>query len=64
MSNHSKYQNLLDACKGLPPTPTAVVHPCDRSSLEGAIGASTRRTATRQPRKPWSWSAPAGPRQS
>jgi phosphate acetyltransferase len=39
MSNHSKYQNLLDACKGLPPTPTAVVHPCDRSSLEGAIGA-------------------------
>ena len=40
MSNHSKYQNLLDACKGLPPTPTAVVHPCDRSSLEGAIGAA------------------------
>ncbi|MDZ7589324.1 MAG: phosphate acetyltransferase [Rubrivivax sp.] len=40
MNTHSKYQNLLDACKGLPPTPTAVVHPCDRSSLEGALGAA------------------------
>jgi len=40
MSNHSKYELLLDACKALPPTPTAVVHPCDRAAIEGAIGAA------------------------
>ena len=40
MNNHAKYQRLLDACKGLPPTPTAVVHPCDEASIEGAIGAA------------------------
>jgi phosphate acetyltransferase len=40
MSNHSKYERLLDACKGLPALPTAVVHPCDRAALEGAIGAA------------------------
>ncbi len=26
--------------KTLPPTPTAVAHPCDDSSLEGALGAA------------------------
>ena len=40
MNNHAKYQRLLDACKGLPPTPTAVVHPCDEASIEGAVGAA------------------------
>ena len=30
-----KYQRLIDTCKALPPTPTAVAHPCDVSSLEG-----------------------------
>jgi phosphate acetyltransferase len=40
MSNHSKYQQLLDACKGLRPTVTAIVHPCDAASIEGAIGAA------------------------
>ncbi len=30
---HEKYQRLLDFCKTLPPTPTAVAHPCDESSL-------------------------------
>jgi phosphate acetyltransferase len=40
MSSHSKYQRLLDACKGLPPMPTAVVHPCDQAAIEGAIGAA------------------------
>jgi phosphate acetyltransferase len=40
MNNHAKYQRLLDACKGLPPIATAVVHPCDASSIEGAIGAA------------------------
>jgi phosphate acetyltransferase len=37
---HEKYQGLLDACRSLPPTPTAVVHPCDQSSLEGAVDAA------------------------
>ncbi|HTP97896.1 MAG TPA: phosphate acetyltransferase [Casimicrobiaceae bacterium] len=37
---HEKYQRLLDFCKTLPPTPTAVVHPCDESSLRGAAEAA------------------------
>jgi phosphate acetyltransferase len=40
MNNHAKYQRLLDACRGLPPTATAVVHPCDEVALEGALGAA------------------------
>jgi phosphate acetyltransferase len=35
-----KYQRLIDSCKSLPPTPTAVAHPCDASSLEGAMAAA------------------------
>ncbi|HEY1328489.1 MAG TPA: phosphate acetyltransferase [Casimicrobiaceae bacterium] len=37
---HEKYQRLLDFCKSLPPTPTAVAHPCDESSLRGAMDAA------------------------
>ena len=37
---HVKYHRLLDACKALPPTPTAVAHPCDESSLRGAVDAA------------------------
>jgi phosphate acetyltransferase len=37
---HQKYQRLLARCKTFPPVPTAVAHPCDRSSLEGAVGAA------------------------
>ena len=37
---HDKYQRLLDFCKNLPPTPTAVAHPCDESSLRGAVDAA------------------------
>ena len=37
---HEKYQGLLDSCRLLPPTPTAVAHPCDQSSLEGAVDAA------------------------
>jgi phosphate acetyltransferase len=37
---HEKYQRLIDYCKALPPLPTAVVHPCDQSSLEGALEAA------------------------
>ncbi len=37
---HEKYQKLLDFCQDLPPTPTAVAHPCDESSLAGAVDAA------------------------
>jgi phosphate acetyltransferase len=37
---HAKYQRLLDRCKLLPPTPTAVAHPCDETSLKGAVEAA------------------------
>jgi phosphate acetyltransferase len=37
---HEKYQRLLDFCKSLSPTPTAVAHPCDESSLRGAVDAA------------------------
>jgi phosphate acetyltransferase len=36
---HEKYQRLIDYCKELPPLPTAVAHPCDKSSLAGALEA-------------------------
>ena len=39
-ARHEKYQKLLDFCKALPPTPTAVAHPCDESSLRGAVDAA------------------------
>ena len=39
-SKHDKYERLIAACKGLPPTPTAVAHPCDESSLTGAVEAA------------------------
>ena len=35
-----KYQALLDAAKELQPVVTAVAHPCDESSLSGAMGAA------------------------
>jgi phosphate acetyltransferase len=38
-ARHEKYQRLIDYCKTLAPTPTAVAHPCERSALEGAIEA-------------------------
>ena len=37
---HDKYQRLIDFCKSLPPTPTAVAHPCDPSSLRSAVEAA------------------------
>ncbi len=36
---HAKYQLLIARCKELPPTPCAVAHPCDESSLRGAVEA-------------------------
>jgi len=35
-----KYENLLWRCKSLNPVPTAVAHPCDVSSLSGAVEAA------------------------
>jgi phosphate acetyltransferase len=37
---HEKYERLIARCKPLPPTPTAVAHPCDESSLRGAADAA------------------------
>jgi phosphate acetyltransferase len=37
---HEKYERLIERCKALPPTPTAVAHPCDESSLQGAVDAA------------------------
>jgi phosphate acetyltransferase len=36
---HEKYDRLIAFCRTLSPLATAVVHPCDRSSLEGALQA-------------------------
>ena len=37
---HEKYDRLIARCKDLTPVPTAVAHPCDESSLEGAVEAA------------------------
>ena len=37
---HEKYERLIACCKALAPTPTAVAHPCDESSLRGAVEAA------------------------
>jgi phosphate acetyltransferase len=34
-----RYDRLIAACAGLPPTTVAVAHPCDESSLEGMLAA-------------------------
>jgi phosphate acetyltransferase len=37
---HEKYDSLIARCLGLAPVPTAVAHPCDASSLAGAVEAA------------------------
>ncbi|HXZ96605.1 MAG TPA: phosphate acetyltransferase [Burkholderiales bacterium] len=37
---HEKYERLIARCKLLAPTPTAVAHPCDESSLRAATEAA------------------------
>jgi phosphate acetyltransferase len=39
-SPHARYRHLIDMCSSIPPTPTAVAHPCDSTSLSGAIEAA------------------------
>jgi phosphate acetyltransferase len=36
---HEKYEKLIAATAGLPPLPAAVAHPCDETSLRGAVDA-------------------------
>jgi phosphate acetyltransferase len=36
---HDKYDRLIEAARARPRTPTAVAHPCDESSLRGAVEA-------------------------
>jgi phosphate acetyltransferase len=37
---HEKYERLIAACKALPPTRTAVAHPCDEGSLQAVMDAA------------------------
>ena len=37
---HEKYDLLIARAKALAPVPCAVVHPCDESSLRGAVEAA------------------------
>ena len=39
-TKHAKYERLLERCKALAPTLTAVAHPCDETSLRGAVEAA------------------------
>jgi phosphate acetyltransferase len=38
--SHCRYERLLAAVRDLPPVTTAVVHPCDRVSIEGTVEAA------------------------
>ena len=40
---HDKYERLLARAQALSPLPTAVAHPCDESSLTGAVDAAKMR---------------------
>jgi phosphate acetyltransferase len=37
---HERYRQLIERCKKLPAASTAVAHPCDESSLQGAVDAA------------------------
>ena len=39
---HAKYRKLLERCAQLAPVSTAVAHPCDESSLRGAVEAAVQ----------------------
>ena len=40
LRQHQKYERLIAATKGLPALATAVAHPCDETSLRGALDAA------------------------
>ncbi|HEY8331217.1 MAG TPA: phosphate acetyltransferase [Pseudomonas sp.] len=39
-AKHEKYRRLIEFCRELPPTPTAVAWPCDQGSLQGVVDAA------------------------
>jgi phosphate acetyltransferase len=43
LRQHEKYERLIAATKGLQPLTTAVAHPCDETSLRGALEAAEAR---------------------
>ena len=43
---HEKYEALIDACHALAPVRTAVAHPCDETSLCGAVEAAEAKIIT------------------
>ena len=51
-TNHEKYQRLIDAAKELPPIATAVAHPCDATSLAGALDAAKLGSDPADPGRP------------
>ena len=46
LRQHEKYERLIAATKGLQPLTTAVAHPCDETSLRGALEAAEAGTIT------------------
>ncbi len=42
-TEHTKYDRLIAAATASPPVPTVVVHPCDETSLRGAVEAAAAR---------------------
>src|SRR5260221_12206163 len=40
MRSPSKYDRLIAAAQAVPPASTIVVHPCDESSLRGAVDSA------------------------
>src|SRR5262245_22017531 len=38
--SHTKYERLIAVAKAVPPVPTVVVHPCDETSLRGALDSA------------------------
>jgi phosphate acetyltransferase len=40
---HEKYDQLIERARSIPPIPTAVAHPCDETSLRGAVEAAEAR---------------------
>jgi phosphate acetyltransferase len=40
VQSHTKYERLIAITKAVPPVPTIVVHPCDETSLRGALDSA------------------------
>ena len=38
--NPTTYDHLIERCRAITPAPTVVVHPCDETSLMGAVEAA------------------------